>query len=308
MSILLPFPLLGVAHRFQVLLDFLHLLVLACRNLEPVDCLKQVDLFVQSLLEGSLTLLLCQGLVVLDFLQFSHSPNLQLLIQDLKVLLGFGVPSSLDFLTVSHLLIFSQFFFLFYFALDFIVFLLAETIGQLSSKPPSCESLYVKGGLVSALLPHIRVKIKIGQHIFVSSCIDPQAFLFHLGADLSLDFGRLGHPFVGLRLSGVAQLMIGFLLVSLGEGVPMLHISIHVSVSAEEGLLLVDADDLHHLHPLVSDVSLFVTLDYRRLDVVEVVDSVGEFGIGGEDHLARLKHLLVAHRSYIISLKYHRWK
>lgn len=99
--------------------------------------------------------------------------------------------------------------------------------------------------------------------MFVSSCIDPQALLFHLGADLSLNLSRFGHPFIGLRLSGVAQFMIGLLLVSLSKSVPMLHISIHVSVPAEERLFLVDANDLHHLHPLVSNISLFVTLDHR---------------------------------------------
>lgn len=71
-----PLPLLGVAHGLEVLLDFLHLLVLSRRDLEPIDSLQQVDLLIQRLLQRAFSLFLSEGLIVLDLLQLGYSPDL----------------------------------------------------------------------------------------------------------------------------------------------------------------------------------------------------------------------------------------
>jgi hypothetical protein len=46
----IPLPLFGVAHGLQVLFDLLHLLILPGRDLQPVDGLQQINLFVQRFL------------------------------------------------------------------------------------------------------------------------------------------------------------------------------------------------------------------------------------------------------------------
>lgn len=200
---------------------------------------------------------------------------------------------------MPHLLVFPQTLFLLDLALDLVVFLLAKPIGEFAREPAPSEPLDVEGGLVAALLPHVGVEVEIGQEVLVSAAVQPQALLLHLRAHLPLDTGGFGDPLVSLRFASVAELVVGLLLVSLCEGVPVLDVGIDVAVASQEGLFLVDADDLDDLHPLVSDVALLVPLHHCRLDVVVVVDAVGQLGVGSQHHLSRFHHLLVTHRSYI---------
>ena len=114
-------PLLGVAHGFEIFLDLLYLLVLGGRYFETIDCLQEVDFLVEGLLQGSLPLLLGVMLVVFYLFELSHPPHFKLLVENLEVLLRFGVSPPLNFLLVPGLLTFSIGLFLFDFLLNFIV-------------------------------------------------------------------------------------------------------------------------------------------------------------------------------------------
>ena len=81
-----PFPLFGVTHGLQVFLNFEDFLLFVGRYLEPINGLKEINLFIQSFLEGLFPLLFSEGLVVLDFLEFSDSPHLWSIKKLLKVL------------------------------------------------------------------------------------------------------------------------------------------------------------------------------------------------------------------------------
>jgi hypothetical protein len=54
----------------------------------------------------------------------------------------------------------------------------------------------------------------------------------------------------------------GFLLVSLCKGVPVLDVAVDVLVTPDEGLLLVNADYLHHLRPLFGHIPLVILLHH----------------------------------------------
>ena len=131
--------------------------------------------------------------------------------------------------------------------------------------------------------------------MLVSAAIQPQSLFLHLRAHFSFHAGGFGDPLISLRFASIAEFVIGLLLISLSEGVPMFNISIDITITAKEGFFLVDADDLDYLHPLFSDVALLVTLHYCRLDVVVVVNSVGQLGVGAKHYLPRLHHLFVTH-------------
>jgi hypothetical protein len=77
-----------------------------------------------------------------------------------------------------------------------------------------------------------------------------------------------------------------FLLIGLGESVPMLGIGVKVGVPSDEWFFLVDADDLDHFCPLIYNISLIVSFDDCGFDVVIVVYTVSHFHVVVEDHIA----------------------
>lgn len=73
--------------------------------------------------------------------------------------------------------------------------------------------------------------------------------------------------------------MSSFFLVSLREGIPVLGVGVDVGISSNERFLFVDANDSNDFRPLISDVTLFVSLDNRRFDMVVVIDSIGHLEV-----------------------------
>lgn len=111
-SVRVSFPLFGVTHGLEIFLNFHDFLLFIGWYFEPINSLKKIDLFVKGLFECSFSLLFCQRLVVLNFLQFGYSPHLKLLVKYFEIILSFWVSSSLNLLFVSKLLSFSKLVFL----------------------------------------------------------------------------------------------------------------------------------------------------------------------------------------------------
>lgn len=119
-----------------------------------------------------------------------------------------------------------------------------------------------------------------------------------MSSNLSLNFGRLRYPFIGLSFSSEAEFVSSFFLVSLREGIPVLGVGVDVGISSNERFLFVDANDSNDFRPLISDVTLFVSLDNGRFDMVVVIDSIGhlEVVVVVEDDVSRGEHIIfVAH-------------
>jgi len=171
-SISPSYPLLGVTHRLQVFLYLLYLLVFASRDFEPIYRLQQINLFIQSFFECSLSLLFSKRLVVFDLLKFSDSPHFQLLVKNSKIIFTLWVPSPLNFLLVPNLLVFAKSLLLLNLFLDFIVFFFSELGRMGPSEPPSGQPLDIQGCLVTSLLPHLRIKVQTWSYKFISSSID----------------------------------------------------------------------------------------------------------------------------------------
>ena len=123
---------------------------------------------------------------------------LEFIVQNFKILLGFGVSPSFNFLFMFHFFIFSSLFIHFLVSLIFILFMLLETISPFASKPTSGQSLNKKSSLISSLLPHVWVKVHLRFHGFIGSGIQEESLFFHLGSNFPFDFGWLTNPFIGL--------------------------------------------------------------------------------------------------------------
>ena len=73
--------------------------------------------------------------------------------------------------------------------------------------------------------------------------------------------------------------MSGLLLVSLCKGIPILRLCIKVVIAPNERFLLVDPNNLDNLSPLISYIPFIISLDNRGLDMVVVIDTIGQVNI-----------------------------
>jgi hypothetical protein len=139
-----PFPLLGVAHRLEIFLYFEDLLFFVGRNFKSIDCLEQVNFLIKCFFKGLFPLFFSEGLVALDFLEFSDSPHLsylknylKFLVKNFEICLCFGISSSLNLFFVSLFFCLAKFALLL--KLDLVLFdcLVFQFCGEFSCKPSS---------------------------------------------------------------------------------------------------------------------------------------------------------------------------
>lgn len=97
--------------------------------------------------------------------------------------------------------------------------------------------------------------------------------------------------------------MVGFLLVGLGPGIPVLGIIFNVGITSDKGFAAVNSDDFDDFSPLVDDITFLISLDYGGLNVIKVVDSIlhvdilVELYILGVEHFFGIGHFI--NKSYI---------
>ena len=85
--------------------------------------------------------------------------------------------------------------------------------------------------------------------------------------------------------------MLGFLLIGLSVGIPILDFRINMPVASNEWFFLVDSDDFDDFSPLFGNIALLVSLHDCGFDVVVVIISL----IVGRVHLyiVRLIQLVI---------------
>jgi hypothetical protein len=92
--------------------------------------------------------------------------------------------------------------------------------------------------------------------------------------------------------------MIGFLLVSLSPGIPILSLIPHIGIPTDEWFAAIDSDDFDDFVPLINDISFFVSLDYSGLNMIEIIDSVLHVDIVVHLNILRIKHCFVLLHSF----------
>ena len=177
------------------------------RYLEPINRLKQINLFIEGLLEGLFPLFFSQGLIVLYFLELSNSPHLwsiknylEFFVENFEIFLRFGISSSFNLLFVALFFCLAEFILFFKLKLVLFELLIFQLVGKFSCKPSSSQTLNIKSSLVSTLLPHLTVEVHTGLDYFICALVNKEALFLHLSPNFSLYFGWFCYLIVSLSL------------------------------------------------------------------------------------------------------------
>lgn len=68
--------------------------------------------------------------------------------------------------------------------------------------------------------------------------------------------------------------MIGFLLISLSPGIPILSVIPHIGIPTDKRFAPIDSNNFDYLVPLIDDISLFIPFDDSGLNMIKIIDSI----------------------------------
>lgn len=87
--------------------------------------------------------------------------------------------------------------------------------------------------------------------------------------------------------------MIGFLLISLCESVPVLSIILDIGVATNKRFAFINSDNFDDLSPLIDDVAFLISLNNSWLNMIKIIDSVLDVKIMIDFDILRIKHFFV---------------
>lgn len=87
--------------------------------------------------------------------------------------------------------------------------------------------------------------------------------------------------------------MIGFLLISLCESVPVFSVVLYVGVATDKRFALIDSDYFNKLCPLVDHVAFLVSFYHSRLNMIKIIDSILHFHVVVDFDVLGIEHFFV---------------
>ncbi len=87
--------------------------------------------------------------------------------------------------------------------------------------------------------------------------------------------------------------MIGFLLVGLGPGIPVLSVIFYIRISTNEGFASIDSYNFDDLSPLINDISFLISLYDSWFDMIEIIDSILHVHIVVHLNILGVEHFFV---------------
>lgn len=147
-------PQLGVAHRAQKVICLVLLVLSVGLDLQTIDLLQNLGLFMEQELQGKFLLRFAQLSGTLDLFGLVESPSVELVSEDLEVLCFLGVHAAFDFVLVLDFLFVAQVRLLRLQLIVFVSALLAETVSCTTRKPGAHMALDLKGNRLALFVPH----------------------------------------------------------------------------------------------------------------------------------------------------------
>ena len=194
-------PEFGVTHSSQEVVDLLLLVLSVGLNLQTINLLQDLSLFVQKELKGKLLLLLAKFGRSFDLFGFVKAPRVELVTEDLEVLALGWVHTSLNLFLMLNFLLVAEISLLGLKLVILVGTLLTKAIGCPSGEPSTDMALDFESGIITLLLPHGRGHILARVDNLIVSLIDIDTWLLHLDAEFAHHLGGLGLVLVSLNLA-----------------------------------------------------------------------------------------------------------
>ena len=178
-------PKLGVTHGTQKVVNLLLLVLGIGLDLQTVNLLQDLGLFMQQELKGKLLLLLTQLGRALDLLCLIKAPSVELVAQDLEVFAFSRMHAALNLVLVLDFFLAAQVCLLHLQLIVLIGSLLTEAIGSASCEPSSHVTLNFESDCLTLFVPHGGGHILSRVDNLIITLIDIEARLLHLHTKLT---------------------------------------------------------------------------------------------------------------------------
>lgn len=87
--------------------------------------------------------------------------------------------------------------------------------------------------------------------------------------------------------------MIGFFLIGLGVCIPILSVIFKIIVAPNKRFFFINSYDFDDFSPLVNYISFLISFDYKRFNMIKVINSIFHIKIVIDMDILRIEHLLV---------------